>query len=153
MLLQVGCRRADAYDSDFAGSGSGHRAMFSKKCCVAEGGTKALDKAGMAGRPTFVTASLQSLWAGVAAGLGITLRTSAGIPPQLKRLDGKFGLPPLPRVDVRLHAGGDPASPALRQLRRTVTEHALVELVGNKECMARGRLPQRRFSYMAALKK
>ena len=82
----------------------------------------------MAWRSAFVTASLQSLGAGVAAGLGITLRTRAGIPAQLKRLDGKYGLPPLPRVDVCLHAAGDPESPALKQLRRTVTEHMLVEL-------------------------
>jgi hypothetical protein len=39
----------------------------------------------------------------------------------------------LPRVDVCLHAGGDPASPAPRQLRRTATEHALVELAGKKK--------------------
>src|SRR6185312_16507006 len=55
-----------------------------------------------------------------------------GLPPQLKRLDGKLGLPPMPRVDVCLHAGGDPESLALKQLRRTATEHALVELAGNK---------------------
>jgi len=55
-----------------------------------------------------------------------------GFPPQLKRLDGKYGLPPLPRAEVCLHAGGDPESSALRQLRHTVTEHAMVELVGKK---------------------
>ena len=70
---------------------------------------------------------------GVASGLGITLRTSAGIPPHLKRLDRKYGLPPLPHVDVYLHAGGDPKSPALKQLRRTVTGHALVELAGKEK--------------------
>lgn len=108
-------------------------ALYHPPCFFREAGTRALDQAGMAWRPAFVTASLQSLWAGVAAGLGITLRTSAGIPPQLKRLDGKYGLPPLPRVDVCLHAGGDPASPALMHLRRTVTEHALVELAQKKQ--------------------
>jgi len=49
-----------------------------------------------------------------------------GFSPQLKRLDGKYGLPPLPRVEVCLHAGGNPESSALRQLRHTVTEHAMV---------------------------
>ncbi|HET7415150.1 MAG TPA: LysR substrate-binding domain-containing protein [Arthrobacter sp.] len=107
-------------------------ALYRPPCFFRQAGTEALDKAGMAWRPAFVTASLQSLWAGVAAGLGITLRTSAGIPPKLIRMDGKYGLPPLPRVDVCLHAGGDPASPALRQLRHTVAEHALVELAGKK---------------------
>lgn len=66
---------------------------------------------------------------GVAAGLDMTLRTSAGIPPQPKRrLDGKRVLPPRPRVDACLHAGGDPESPAQKQLRRTVTGHALESL-------------------------
>ncbi|WP_426663532.1 LysR substrate-binding domain-containing protein [Rhodanobacter aciditrophus] len=107
-------------------------ALYRPPCFFRKAGTEALDKAGLVWRPAFVTASLQSLWAGVAAGLGITLRTSAGIPPGLIRLDGRHGLPPLPRVDVCLHAGGEPASPALRQLRRTVTEHALAELAGRK---------------------
>ena len=35
--------------------------------------------------------------------------------------------------DGWMHAGGDPESPALKQLRRTVTEHALVELAGKKK--------------------
>ena len=111
-------------------------ALYRPPCFFRKAGTEALDKAGLVWRPAFVTASLQSLWAGVAAGLGITLRTSAGIPPGLIRLDGRHGLPPLPRVDVCLHAGGEPASPALRQLRRTVTEHALAELAGRKEDVA-----------------
>ncbi|MHB1056304.1 MAG: LysR substrate-binding domain-containing protein [Rhodanobacter sp.] len=112
-------------------------ALYRPPCFFRQAGTEALDKAGIAWRPAFVTASLQSLWAGVAAGLGITLRTSAGIPPRLIRLDGRHGLPPLPRVDVCLHAGGDPASPALKQLRRTVTEQALAELAGKKATAAR----------------
>jgi DNA-binding transcriptional LysR family regulator len=112
-------------------------ALYRPPCFFREAGTKSLDKAGMAWRPAFVTASLQSLWAGVTAGLGITLRTSAGIPPQLVRLDGKYGLPSLPRVDVCLHAGGDPEAPALKQLRRTVTEHALVELAGTRKNVTR----------------
>ena len=117
-------------------------AFYHPPCFFREAGTRALDKAGMAWRPAFVTTSLQSLWAGVAAGLGITLRTSAGIPPHLKRLDRKYGLPPLPYVDVCLHAGGDPESPALEQLRRTVTEHALVELAGKKRRTGLGSLSE-----------
>jgi hypothetical protein len=39
----------------------------------------------------------------------------------------------LPHVDVCLHAGGDPKSPALKQLRRTVIGHALVELAGKEK--------------------
>jgi DNA-binding transcriptional LysR family regulator len=112
-------------------------ALYRPPCFFRQAGTTALDKAGIAWRPAFITSSLQSLWAGVAAGLGITLRTSAGIPPGLARLGGRHGLPPLPRVDVCLHGGEDAASPALRQLRRTVTEQALAELAGKKAAPAR----------------
>jgi len=105
-------------------------ALYRPPCFFRQAGTEALDKAGLAWRPAYLTSSLQSLWAGVAAGLGITLRTSAGIPPGLTRLDGRHGLPPLPRVDVCLHGDTDLASPALKQLHRTVTEHALAELSG-----------------------
>lgn len=58
-----------------------------------------------------------------------------GFPTQMKRLDGKYGLPPLRRVDVCLHAGGDPESAAMKQLRRTVMEHALVELAEKTSAM------------------
>lgn len=105
-------------------------ALYRPPCFFRQAGTEALDKAGLVWRPAFITSSLQSLWAGVAAGLGITLRTSAGIPSGLTRLDGRHGLPPLPRVDVCLHGNTGSASPALKQLRRTVTEHALAELAG-----------------------
>jgi DNA-binding transcriptional LysR family regulator len=100
-------------------------ALYHPPCFFRQAGIEALDRAGIAWRPAFVTASLQSLWAGVAAGLGITLRTSAGIPPQLMRLDERHGLPPLPSVDVCLHAAHGEASPALTHLRRAVTEQAL----------------------------
>jgi hypothetical protein len=68
---------------------------------------------------------LQSLWAGVAAGLGITLRTTAGIPPFLMRLDERHGLPPLPVVELCLHAGQGESSPALSQLERVVIGNAI----------------------------
>jgi len=45
-----------------------------------------------------------------------------GFPRQLRQPDSKYGLPPLPRLDVCLRAGGDLGSPALKQLRRIVTE-------------------------------
>ena len=54
------------------------------------------------------------------------MRTSAGIPPHLKRLHGKYGLPPLPRVDVSLHAGAEGAAPHR-------PEYVLVELAGKSK--------------------
>jgi DNA-binding transcriptional LysR family regulator len=103
-------------------------ALYHSPCFFRQAGIDALDQAHIAWRLAYVTGSLQSLWVGVAAGLGITLRTTAGIPPSLMRLDHRHGLPPLPTVDVCLHGAGRDAVPALAQLRRTVAEHASAQL-------------------------
>lgn len=103
-------------------------ALYQPPCFFREAGTAALDKAGIAWRPAFVTASLHSLWAGVAAGLGITVRTGADLPPSLMRLDERHGLPPLPSVDLCLHGAAGRASAALAHLRQAVKEGGQVHL-------------------------
>lgn len=102
--------------------------LYQPPCFFREAGTAALDKAGIAWRPAFVTASLHSLWAGVAAGLGITVRTGADLPPSLMRLDERHGLPPLPSVDLCLHGASSPSSAALAHLRQAVIEQARTHL-------------------------
>jgi DNA-binding transcriptional LysR family regulator len=102
--------------------------LYQSPCFFRRAGIEALDKAHISWRMAFATASLQSLWAGVAAGLGITLRTTAGIPPSLMRLDERHGLPPLPTVEVCLHDGGREMSPALAQLKRAVVDNAAAHL-------------------------
>ncbi|AKC71982.1 LysR substrate-binding domain-containing protein [Pandoraea oxalativorans] len=99
-------------------------ALYNPPCFFRRAGIEALDAAGISWRLAYTTASLQSLWSGVAAGLGITLRTAAGLPPSLRRLGAKEGLPPLPSVALCLHAGHRDTSPALAQLKRVVTECA-----------------------------
>ncbi|VVE09251.1 LysR family transcriptional regulator [Pandoraea aquatica] len=99
-------------------------ALYNPPCFFRRAGIEALDAAGISWRLAYTTASLQSLWSGVAAGLGITLRTAAGLPPSLKRLGAKEGLPPLPSVALCLHAGHRDTPPALAQLKRVVTECA-----------------------------
>src|SRR5690348_4266742 len=103
-------------------------ALYQPPCFFRQAGTAALDRAGIAWRPAFVTASLHSLWAGVAAGLGITVRTGAELPPVLMRLDERHGLPSLPGVDLCLHTASGPPSPALTHLRQTVREQAQTHL-------------------------
>ncbi|BET11620.1 LysR substrate-binding domain-containing protein [Pandoraea sputorum] len=99
-------------------------ALYNPPCFFRRTGIEALDAASISWRLAYTTASLQSLWSGVAAGLGITLRTAAGLPSSLKRLGTKEGLPPLPSVALCLHAGHRDTSPALAQLKRVVTECA-----------------------------
>lgn len=103
-------------------------ALYNSPCFFRRAGIEALDNASMPWRLAYATASLQSLWAGVAAGLGITLRTTAGIPPSLMRLDERHGLPPLPVVDLCLHSGQDTSNPALGQLERVVIDNAIGNL-------------------------
>ena len=103
-------------------------ALYNSPCFFRRAGIEALDKASIPWRLAYATASLQSLWAGVAAGLGITLRTTAGIPPSLMRLDERHGLPPLPVVELCLHSGQNTANPAVSQLERVVIDNAIGNL-------------------------
>jgi DNA-binding transcriptional LysR family regulator len=103
-------------------------ALYNSPCFFRRAGIEALDNANISWRLAYTTASLQSLWSGVAAGLGITLRTAAGIPPSLKRLGEIDGLPPLPTVELCLHTGHRDIPPALAQLKRVVIENATANL-------------------------
>lgn len=103
-------------------------ALYNAPCFFRRAGIEALDQAAIPWRLAYATASLQSLWAGVAAGLGITLRTTAGIPSSLMRLDERHGLPPLPVVELCLHAAPDASNPASSQLERVVIDHASGQL-------------------------
>jgi DNA-binding transcriptional LysR family regulator len=103
-------------------------ALYNPPCFFRRAGIEALDQASLPWRLAYATASLQSLWAGVTAGLGITLRTTAGIPPSLMRLDERHGLPALPVVELCLHSRQDTSNPALGQLERVVTDHAVGHL-------------------------
>lgn len=103
-------------------------ALYQPPCFFRQAGTAALDRAGIAWRPAFVTASLHSLWAGVAAGLGLTVRTGADLPPSLMRLDERHGLPSLPGVDLCLHTAPCAPSAALTHLREAVMEQAQTHL-------------------------
>lgn len=103
-------------------------ALYNAPCFFRRAGIEALDKASLPWRLAYATASLQSLWAGVAAGLGITLRTTTGIPPSLMRLDERHGLPALPVVELCLHAAQNTSNRASGQLERVVTDHAIGNL-------------------------
>jgi DNA-binding transcriptional LysR family regulator len=83
-----------------------------------------LDRAGLAWRLAFGSAGLHGLWAAVAAGLGVTLRTAIGLPAGLHLLGPADGLPPVrePAVPICLHDGGRSLSPALARLRAIILE-------------------------------
>jgi DNA-binding transcriptional LysR family regulator len=102
-------------------------AAFEAPCFFRTAGVEALDRAGVAWRIAFTSASLHGLWAAVEAGLGVTLRTEVGLPRTLRVLDD---LPPAPDLEVCLHDGGRPASPAAARLAEIVRETVTAGLAG-----------------------
>lgn len=77
---------------------------FEAPCLMRSAATTALDRAGIPWRLAFTSPSLSGIWAAVAAGLGVTVRTEIGLPADLRLLDpAKTGLPELPMVGLSLH--------------------------------------------------
>lgn len=77
---------------------------FDDGCWFRGVGTAALDRAGWAWRVALTSPNLSGLWAGVAAGLGLTIRTAVGLPPNLRALDEcDGGLPPLPSINLAIY--------------------------------------------------
>jgi DNA-binding transcriptional LysR family regulator len=66
--------------------------------------TEALDRAGIPWRFAFTSHSLGAVWAAVAAGLGVTVRTRFGLRSNLRALPAaEYGLPALPKIGLVLH--------------------------------------------------
>jgi len=99
-------------------------AVFEPPCFFRQGAITALDRAGMPWRIAFTSASLHGLWAAVAAGLGVTMRTSVGLPAGVRMLDDTVGLPPAPQptLNLCLHNGGRTLNTAMDRLRSIVME-------------------------------
>ncbi|MBV8277161.1 MAG: LysR family transcriptional regulator [Verrucomicrobia bacterium] len=98
---------------------------FEPPCVFRSAGIEALDRAGIAWRLAFTSPSLAGLWAATGAGLGVTLRTTVGLPNALVVLKpGVSGLPGLPKVSLTLcKTKADPAVNRLCELlRETIAE-------------------------------
>ncbi len=85
--------------------------------------TAALDRADRPWRIALTSPSLAGIWAGVSAGLGITIRTSIGLSPNLRLLEeGEYGLPLLRSVGVALHKKDAKLDPLPEKLAMIVSE-------------------------------
>jgi DNA-binding transcriptional LysR family regulator len=100
--------------------------LFRRRCL------EALDIAGISWRLVFTSPSLPGIWAAVAAGLGITLRTLLGIPEQAVLLKPEAtGLPSIGEVGLRLCASdGSSASPAATYFCSILRESCLSNVAG-----------------------
>ena len=97
-------------------------ALFEPPCVFRQPGVEALESGRRAWRLAFTSPSLGGLWAAVAAGLGITLRTRLGLPPMLTALGPSSGLPKLPEIALSLYAAESAPPPAVARLREILLD-------------------------------
>jgi len=102
--------------------------MMDAPCAMRSAATAALDRAGIAWRVAFTSASLGGVWAAVAAGLGVTVRTALGVPAHLRLLDDA-ALPALPAVGLSLHCAALEPAPVTERLHDIVL-HTLAQYAG-----------------------
>ena len=96
--------------------------MLQAPCLMRKAATDALDRAGMPWRVVYTSASLAGIWAAVAAGLGVTVRTNLGLPGDVRVLDG---LPALPGIRLALYSGAATPTPACERMRELIKEHVV----------------------------
>ena len=91
-------------------------AAFAPPCVFRSAAIEALDNAGVPWRLVFTTPSLSGLWAAAEGGLGITARTTVGMPKTLAVLNASaLGLPALPKVPLTLlRSEAEPAASVAR---------------------------------------
>ncbi|WP_279027706.1 LysR substrate-binding domain-containing protein, partial [Gibbsiella quercinecans] len=95
--------------------------VFDAPCLMRSAATDALDRAGIPWRIAFTSRSLSGVWAAVSAGLGITLRTGAGVPASLVCLPPGV-LPPLGDIGVVLHRADEKPAGAILRLADIIAE-------------------------------
>jgi DNA-binding transcriptional LysR family regulator len=78
-------------------------ALAPQGCLFRAWSMAALDQAGCPWRLAFVSHSLAAVTAIAAQGLAITVVKAGLLPPALRPLGERDGLPPLPDADIRLH--------------------------------------------------
>lgn len=100
-------------------------AAFEAPCALRTAATEALDRANIPWRIAFSGSSLAAVWAAVHAGLGITVRTPAGMPSNLRILPG---MPRLPKIGVVLYRAEAKPSAAVAALA-TIVRHGVGVIV------------------------
>lgn len=98
-------------------------AVLEAPCLLRNAAIEALDRAGIAWRIAFSSASLAGTWAAVRAGLGVSVRTPLGLPDGVLALTAKeAGLPALPMLGLSLHRAEAEPAPAVAQLARIIVQ-------------------------------
>lgn len=98
-------------------------------CLLRTVATETLDRAGLAWRMAFSSPSLGGIWAAVAAGLGLTIRTDIGLPANVRALaPGMLDLPALPKMALHLHQRDAELDPVAARLAEILLQAAVETL-------------------------
>ena len=93
--------------------------MFDAPCVLRSAAIQALDEAKITWRIALTSPSVAGIWAAVAAGLGVTLRTRIGLPGHFAIIPG---LPAVQTLGYVLHAATEQPTPAARLLATLIKE-------------------------------
>jgi len=96
--------------------------VLESPCVMRKIATDALDRAGIPWRVVYTSPSLAGVWAAVAAGLGVTVRTPLGLPNEVRLLDARDGLPTLPAIQLALVKGTATPTPACDRMGALIVE-------------------------------
>lgn len=96
--------------------------LFGPQCAFRQEAVGKLEDAGLTWRLAALSPSLAGLWASALGGLGITVRSSLGVPPQLIADPRLFGLPALKPFPVTLHTCAERAAESVERLRAIVVD-------------------------------
>lgn len=92
-------------------------------CLMRTAAIEALDRAGVAWRIAFTSASLAGTWAAVKAGLGISVRTPLGLPIDVCAIDAEAtNLPALPMLGLALYRTDAKPAPAVERLAELIVQ-------------------------------
>jgi len=100
---------------------------YDDACWFRSVGTAALDRANRPWRIALTSPNLSGLWAGVEAGLGLSIRTPLGLPPGVRILDAAAeGLPDLPSIALGIYRKEAVLDPVAERLVAIVRDEVQV---------------------------
>jgi hypothetical protein len=96
--------------------------LFDHPCLFREAALQALDRQGAPWRLALTTPSLPGVWAALAFGHGVSVRTAHRVPAGVRDVGAELKLPRLPLIDLRMvtRSGLSPASSELRDVLEAV---------------------------------
>jgi DNA-binding transcriptional LysR family regulator len=114
--------------------------LLGPQCAFRREAIQRLDDAKLPWRIAAVSPSLAGLWATAIGGLGITARSSLGLPAKLVWDREMFDLPTLPAFPVTLHAQPEARSDAVERLREIIRQ-STSEVLQTKKDKDKRRVP------------